>query len=98
MFYYYFIRSFLLDQIIHIVLLICDMQMISALADRPSASRMARLLCDEVTTERFCPVAFPGGTDMILQYDEHVLNDTYKFGVVYQKFGQVSACTLSWCI
>uniref|UniRef100_A0A915AUQ0 Rap-GAP domain-containing protein n=1 Tax=Parascaris univalens TaxID=6257 RepID=A0A915AUQ0_PARUN len=62
----------------------------SALADRPSASRMARLLCDEVTTERFCPVAFPGGTDMILQYDEHVLNDTYKFGVVYQKFGQTT--------
>ncbi|VDM37009.1 unnamed protein product [Toxocara canis] len=62
----------------------------SALADRPSASRMARLLCDEVTTERFCPVAFPGGTDMILQYDEHVLTNTYKFGVVYQKFGQTT--------
>ncbi|MFH4976304.1 hypothetical protein AB6A40_003013 [Gnathostoma spinigerum] len=62
----------------------------SALADRPSASRMARLLCDEVTTERFSPVAFPGGTEMILQYDEHVLTNTYKFGVVHQKFGQTS--------
>ena len=61
----------------------------SALGDRPSASRMARLLCDEVVTDRFCPIAFPGGSEMILQYDEHVLTNTYKFGVIYQKFGQV---------
>lgn len=60
-----------------------------ALADRPTASRMARLLCDEVTTDRFSPVAFPGGTEMILKYDEHVLTNTYKFGVIYQRFGQV---------
>ncbi|KAG2458790.1 RPGP2 protein, partial [Polypterus senegalus] len=26
----------------------------------------------------------------ILAYDEHELNDTFKFGVIYQKFGQVS--------
>uniref|UniRef100_A0A915Q2H9 Rap-GAP domain-containing protein n=1 Tax=Setaria digitata TaxID=48799 RepID=A0A915Q2H9_9BILA len=62
----------------------------SALADRPTASRMARLLCDEVTTDRFSPVAFPGGTEMILKYDEHVLTNTYKFGVVYQRFGQTT--------
>jgi RAP1 GTPase activating protein 1 len=62
----------------------------SALADRPSASRMAKLLCDEVTADRFLPVAFPGGSEMILQYDEHVLTNTYKFGVIYQKFGQTN--------
>ncbi|EJW87171.1 hypothetical protein WUBG_01915 [Wuchereria bancrofti] len=62
----------------------------SALADRPTASRMARLLCDEVTTDRFSPVAFPGGTEMILKYDEHVLTNTYKFGVIYQRFGQTT--------
>lgn len=62
----------------------------SALGDRPSASRMAKLLCDEITTERFSPVAFPGGSELILQYDEHVLTDTYKFGIVYQKFGQTT--------
>ncbi|VDN07647.1 unnamed protein product [Thelazia callipaeda] len=61
-----------------------------ALADRPTASRMARLLCDEVTTDRFSPVAFPGGTEMILKYDEHVLTNTYKFGVIYQRFGQTT--------
>jgi RAP1 GTPase activating protein 1 len=62
----------------------------SALADKPSASRMAKLLCDEVTADRFLPVAFPGGSELILQYDEHVLTNTYKFGVIYQKFGQTN--------
>ncbi|PAV55805.1 hypothetical protein WR25_07221 [Diploscapter pachys] len=61
----------------------------TALADRPSASRMAKLLCDEVTTETFTPVAFPGGSELVVQYDEHVLTNTYKFGVVYQKGGQL---------
>ncbi|VDK37281.1 unnamed protein product [Gongylonema pulchrum] len=51
---------------------------------------MARLLCDEVTTDRFSPVAFPGGTEMILKYDEHVLTNTYKFGIIYQRFGQTT--------
>ena len=45
----------------------------SALAGRPTASRMARLLCDEITTERFTPVAFVGGSELILQFDEHVV-------------------------
>lgn len=27
---------------------------------------------------------------MLLAYDEHVLVKTFKFGVIYQKFGQVS--------
>uniref|UniRef100_A0A1I7XC51 Rap-GAP domain-containing protein n=1 Tax=Heterorhabditis bacteriophora TaxID=37862 RepID=A0A1I7XC51_HETBA len=62
----------------------------SALADRPSASRMARLLCDDVSTEHFSPVAFPGGSELIVQYDEHVLTNTYKFGVVYQRVGQTT--------
>ncbi|EPB65890.1 Rap/ran-GAP [Ancylostoma ceylanicum] len=62
----------------------------SALADRPSASRMARLLSEEITTEQFTPVAFPGGSELIVQYDEHVLTNTYKFGVIYQRSGQIS--------
>lgn len=60
----------------------------SALGDKPVASRMANLLCDEVGTREFHPIAFPGGSDMILNYDEHILVNHYKFGVVYQKFGQ----------
>lgn len=67
---------------------------------------MAKLLCDEVTTERFSPVAFPGGSELILQYDEHVITNTYKFGknakifnilnlgVIYQKLGQTNESEL----
>uniref|UniRef100_A0A183CD73 Rap-GAP domain-containing protein n=1 Tax=Globodera pallida TaxID=36090 RepID=A0A183CD73_GLOPA len=62
----------------------------SALADRPSASRMAKLLCEEISVERFYPIAFPGGSELILQFDEHVISNTYKFGVIYQKFGQIT--------
>lgn len=51
---------------------------------------MVRLLCDEVTTERFYPIAFPGGSELILRYDEHVITNTYKFGVIYQRFGQTT--------
>ena len=29
------------------------------------------------------------GSQLIVAYDEHELNNTFKFGVVYQKFGQV---------
>ncbi|CAI4226219.1 unnamed protein product [Auanema sp. JU1783] len=62
----------------------------SVVADRPSASRMAKILLDEVSTDNFTPVAFPGGSELIVQYDEHVLTNTYKFGVVYQKGGQTT--------
>lgn len=61
----------------------------SDLGDLPSSSRMAKMLCETVTTEKFHPIAFPGGSEIILKYDEHVINNTYKFGVIYQKFGQV---------
>ena len=39
----------------------------AALGTRASASGMARLLCDEVTTDKFHPVAFPGGSELIVQ-------------------------------
>lgn len=51
---------------------------------------MARLLCDDITTERFTPVAFIDGSELILNFDEHVLSNQMKFGVVQQKFGQTT--------
>lgn len=32
------------------------------------------------------------GSQLIVGYDEHEVNNTFKFGVIYQKFGQVSDC------
>ena len=67
----------------------------SVMGSQPLASRMAKLLCHDITTERFFPIAFPGseefltrlltlssgGSELILQYDEHVITNTYKFGI-----------------
>ena len=41
-------------------------------------------------TDRFHPVLCTKGSDMIVCYDEHVLSNTFKFGVIYQKFGQMT--------
>ena len=34
-------------------------------------------------------VAFFQGSELIVNYDEHLLTNTFKFGIIYQKFGQV---------
>lgn len=31
----------------------------------------------------------PKASQLIVSYDEHEVNNTFKFGVIYQKFGQV---------
>uniref|UniRef100_A0A672L8L9 Rap1 GTPase-activating protein 2-like n=1 Tax=Sinocyclocheilus grahami TaxID=75366 RepID=A0A672L8L9_SINGR len=38
----------------------------------------------------FVYVCFLQGSQLIVNYDEHELNNTFKFGVIYQKFGQTS--------
>ncbi|KFD62573.1 hypothetical protein M514_01090 [Trichuris suis] len=62
----------------------------SCLGDLPTAGRMAKLLCENITTDLFTPVMFPKGSEMIMSFDEHMLVNCYKFGVIYQKFGQTS--------
>ncbi|CDW57302.1 Rap GAP domain containing protein [Trichuris trichiura] len=49
-----------------------------------------QLLCENITTDLFTPVMFPKGSEMIMSFDEHMLVNCYKFGVIYQKFGQTS--------
>uniref|UniRef100_A0A3B3UFM1 Rap-GAP domain-containing protein n=1 Tax=Poecilia latipinna TaxID=48699 RepID=A0A3B3UFM1_9TELE len=48
------------------------------------------LVCDEAASLRFSPVLYPKASQLIVNYDEHEVNNTFKFGVVYQRFGQVS--------
>uniref|UniRef100_A0A8B9H9T4 RAP1 GTPase activating protein 2a n=1 Tax=Astyanax mexicanus TaxID=7994 RepID=A0A8B9H9T4_ASTMX len=49
-----------------------------------------QLLCDDVTGLKFNPVLYPRGSHLIVSFDEHEVNNTFKFGMIYQKFGQTS--------
>ncbi|XP_068600338.1 rap1 GTPase-activating protein 2-like [Brachionichthys hirsutus] len=60
------------------------------LPDIPSVPELAKLLCDEAAGLRFSPVLYPKASQLIVSYDEHEVNSTFKFGVIYQRFGQVS--------
>ncbi|XP_022625082.1 rap1 GTPase-activating protein 2-like isoform X3 [Seriola dumerili] len=63
---------------------------LTELPDIPSVPELAKLLCDEAAGLRFSPVLYPKASQLIVSYDEHDINNTFKFGVIYQRFGQVS--------
>uniref|UniRef100_A0A672ZRV3 RAP1 GTPase activating protein 2b n=1 Tax=Sphaeramia orbicularis TaxID=375764 RepID=A0A672ZRV3_9TELE len=63
---------------------------LSDLPEIPSVPELAKLLCDEAAGLRFSPVLYPKASHLIVNYDEHEVNNTFKFGVIYQRFGQVS--------
>nr|XP_046169476.1 rap1 GTPase-activating protein 2-like isoform X6 [Oncorhynchus gorbuscha] len=63
---------------------------LAGLNQLPSVSQIAKLFCDDVTGLKFNPVLYPRGSQLIVGYDEHEVNNTFKFGVIYQKFGQTS--------
>ncbi|GFU20600.1 rap1 GTPase-activating protein 1 [Nephila pilipes] len=52
--------------------------------------QISKIMCDDIITEKFTPVLFPRASEMLLAYDEHVLVKTFKFGVIYQKYGQTT--------
>ncbi|XP_074535396.1 rap1 GTPase-activating protein 2a isoform X3 [Halichoeres trimaculatus] len=62
----------------------------AGISQLPSVPQIAKLLCDDVTGLKFNPVLYPRGSQLIVAYDEHEVNNTFKFGVIYQKFGQTS--------
>ncbi|KAI1231340.1 hypothetical protein IHE44_0007784 [Lamprotornis superbus] len=50
-----------------------------------------QLVCEDINVDRFYPVLYPkvnGASRLILAFDEHVLSNHFKFGVIYQKLGQ----------
>ncbi|XP_052832901.1 uncharacterized protein LOC106883520 [Octopus bimaculoides] len=57
--------------------------------DNPTPQSLARALLDEINVERVSPSLSLKASDLIMDYDEHVLCTTYKFGIIYQRFGQV---------
>lgn len=63
----------------------------SCLGQTPSPVKMAKLLNDQITAENFMPVECGSkASSLVVAYDEHVLVTNFKFGVLYQKFGQTT--------
>lgn len=60
----------------------------SCMGNCPSPSKMARLLNEQLNVDNFTPVLCPKASQLIANYDEHVLVSEFKFGVLYQKYGQ----------
>ncbi|TRY66157.1 hypothetical protein DNTS_010873, partial [Danionella cerebrum] len=63
---------------------------LEGLIQLPSIPQIAKLLCDDVTGLKFNPVLYPRASQLIVSFDEHEVNNTFKFGIIYQKFGQTS--------
>lgn len=54
------------------------------------ARYVLQLLCEELNTEKFVPVSWPKSSPLIAAYDEHVLVNHFKFGLLHQRFGQTT--------
>ncbi|XP_054641308.1 rap1 GTPase-activating protein 1 isoform X3 [Dunckerocampus dactyliophorus] len=67
-----------------------DVIPISCLTEFPNVVQMAKLVCEDVNVDRFYPVLYPKASRLIVTFDEHVISNNFKFGVVYQKFGQTT--------
>ncbi|XP_072305158.1 rap1 GTPase-activating protein 1-like isoform X2 [Eucyclogobius newberryi] len=67
-----------------------DVIPISCLTEFPNVVQMAKLVFEEVNVDRFYPVLYPKASRLIVTFDEHVISNNFKFGIIYQKFGQTS--------
>ncbi len=54
------------------------------------AARLAAAPALQISVEKLNPVLYPRASELIVNYDEHVLDNFYKFGLVYQKNGQIT--------
>ncbi|KAL0275628.1 UNVERIFIED_CONTAM: hypothetical protein PYX00_003426 [Menopon gallinae] len=55
-----------------------------------SPQAWSRLMQDNLNVPVWQPVLCPQASRLIAAYDEHVLVTSFKFGILYQKFGQTS--------
>lgn len=62
----------------------------SCLGPNPSPVRMVKLLNEQLNIENVVPVLHPNASHAIAGYDEHVLVTNFKFGVLYQQYGQIT--------
>ena len=60
----------------------------SCLGDNATPIKISKLLNDQLQVETFTPIMCPMASNLIAAYDEHQLVINFKFGILYQKFGQ----------
>ncbi|XP_047688771.1 rap1 GTPase-activating protein 2 isoform X4 [Prionailurus viverrinus] len=61
---------------------------LAGLSKLPSVPQIAKAFCDDAVGLKFNAVLYPKASQMIVSYDEHDVNNTFKFGVIYQKARQ----------
>uniref|UniRef100_A0A671MS33 RAP1 GTPase activating protein n=1 Tax=Sinocyclocheilus anshuiensis TaxID=1608454 RepID=A0A671MS33_9TELE len=68
-----------------------DVIPISCLTEFPNIVQMAKVRVNQVTFIMLLKTStLPQASRLIITFDEHVISNNFKFGVIYQKFGQVS--------
>uniref|UniRef100_A0A8C1G8L4 Rap-GAP domain-containing protein n=1 Tax=Cyprinus carpio TaxID=7962 RepID=A0A8C1G8L4_CYPCA len=68
-----------------------DVIPISCLTEFPNIVQMAKVRVNQVTFIMLLKTStLPQASRLIVTFDEHVISNNFKFGVIYQKFGQTS--------
>ncbi|XP_022090210.1 uncharacterized protein LOC110979045 isoform X2 [Acanthaster planci] len=67
-----------------------DLLPLSTFGNSLVPSKLAKVLDEAITTERFQPVLFPKASELIVTYDEHMCVKNFKFGVIYERYGQTT--------
>ncbi|XP_054084092.1 rap1 GTPase-activating protein 1 isoform X2 [Zeugodacus cucurbitae] len=62
----------------------------SCMAPNPTPGKIVRLLNEQITVDHFVPMLCSKASQLIAAYDEHVLVSNFKFGVLYQRYGQTT--------
>ncbi|XP_076010960.1 rap1 GTPase-activating protein 2 [Genypterus blacodes] len=63
---------------------------VSLFPNIPSAVELAKMLCDRVAVSKFEVVSYLKAPGLITAFDEHRVSPNFKFGILYQKDGQLS--------
>ena len=77
-----------IDKTLHQVMRLSDL-MPNQASSRPASSVIEAVML-HLSMPPAMPVMFPGISEAMVNFDEHGLSNTYKFGIIYQKFGQVA--------
>ena len=68
----------------------CDQYTLYVQADT-APGQLVRHLVPQLSLGSLQPVLCPKASELLVSYDEHVLVNNFKFGVIYQRVGGVLA-------